>query len=68
MNSSSRKTATVALIILKQISKVSPRNSKALIHFTDKCSFDLRYLNGGVKTTIYNEITLFWIGSKNRFS
>ena len=68
MNSSSRKTATVALIILKQISKVSPRNSKALIYFADKCPFDLRYLNGGVKTTIYNEIKFFWIGSKNRFS
>ena len=52
MNPSSRKTATVAIIILKQISKVSPRKSERSIYFMDKCPFDLRYLNGGVKTFV----------------
>ena len=52
MNPSFRKTATVALIILKQISKVSPRSSESSIYFTDKCPFDLIYLNGGVKTFV----------------
>ena len=49
VNPSSRKTATVALIILKQISKFSPRNSESSIYFTDKSPFDLRYLKAGVK-------------------
>ena len=52
VNCSSHKTATVALIILKQISKVSPRNSESSIYFTDKCPFDLRYLKAGVKRFI----------------
>ena len=52
MNSSSRKSATVALIFLKQISKVFPNNSESSIYFTEKCPFDLRYLNGGVKTFV----------------
>ena len=52
MNSSSRKSATVALVFSKQISKVSPSNSEPLIYFTDKCPFDLRYLNGAAKTFV----------------
>ena len=42
----------VALIILKQISKACYRNSESSIYFMDKCPFDLRYLNGGVKTFV----------------
>ena len=52
LNPSSRKGATVALILLKQISKVSPSNKDSSIYFTDKYPFDLRYLNGGVKTFV----------------
>ena len=52
MNPSSRKSATVALIFFKQMSKVSPSNKESSIYFTDKCPFDLRYLNGGVKTFV----------------
>ena len=52
VNPSSRKAAIVALIILKQISKVSRRNSDSSITFTGKCPFDLSYLNGGVKTFV----------------
>ena len=49
VNPSSCKSATVAIILLKQISKVSPSNKEPSIYFTDKCPpFDLRYLHGGV--------------------
>ena len=43
---------TVALIFFKQMSKVSPSNKELSIYFTDKCPFDLKYLNGGVKTFV----------------
>ena len=49
---SSRKSATVALIFLKQISMVSASNIESSIYFMDKCHFDLRYFNGGVKTFV----------------
>ena len=52
VNPSSRKSATVALIFLKQISKVSPSSSESSIYFMDKCSFDLGNLNGGAKTFV----------------
>ena len=52
MNPSSHKSATTALIFLKQISEVSPRNKELSIYFTEKCPFDLRCSNGGVKTFV----------------
>ena len=52
VNLSSRKSATVTLIFLKLISKVSPSNKDSSIYFTGKCPFDLRYLNEGVKTFV----------------
>ena len=50
MNLGSRKSATVVLIFLKQISKVCPSNKESSTHFTGKCPSELRYLNGLVKT------------------
>ena len=39
VNPSSRKGATVALIFLKRVSKVSPSYSESSIYFTGKCPF-----------------------------
>ena len=50
VNPRSRKSATVALIFLKQIPKVSPRNSESSIYLTNKYPFDLKYLNKRVKS------------------
>ena len=52
VNPSSPKSATVVLIFFKQMSKVSPSNKESSIYFTEKCHFDLRYINGGVKTFV----------------
>ena len=56
INPSSRNSATVALIFLKQISKVSLNNSESLVYFMAKYSFDFRYLNGGVKPFVKTPI------------
>ena len=52
VNANYPKSAIVALIFLKQILEVSPSNKESSLYFTSKCSFDLRYLNGGVKTFV----------------
>ena len=52
MNPSSHVSATVALIFLKEISKTSPSNKDSSIYFMEKCPFNVRYLNGKVKTFV----------------
>ena len=52
LNPSYRKSAVLALILAKRISKVSPSNSESLIYISDKCPLDLRYLSEGIKTFV----------------
>ena len=52
VNPNFRKSATVAIIFLKKISKVSPSNSESSTYFVDKYPFDFIYLNGVTKTFV----------------
>ena len=45
VNPSSRVSATVAIMLVKQTSKVSHCNSESSLYFTEKHFFDFRYLS-----------------------